>query len=73
MDYKNKFDSLIEGIDKAQKQVILNLSDGNLEDWPNLAAKEILKLRTQVDKLNGKPTRKCGVTFLPGQGRCADT
>ena len=43
MDYKSKFDSLIEGIDNAQKLVILNLSDGNLENWPDLAAKEIIK------------------------------
>ena len=69
MDYKSKFDSLIEGIDNAQKLVILNLSDGNLENWPDLAAKEIIKLRKQVDKLNGKPIRKCGITFIQGQGR----
>lgn len=73
MDSDKQLEILLTSLDKAQKQVILNLNGKTLLDWPELAAREIILLRAKLDKLNGQPTRKCGVTFLPGQGRCADT
>jgi hypothetical protein len=38
--------------------------------WNEKLVEEVLGLRKQIE--TKKPVKKCGITFLPGVGRCKD-